>query len=681
MLSVLFSLLAAVLSPVFAIPTQQVPLVVTGSAASDLSTHRPLHGRFLHISDIHPDPFYKVHSSPEGDDACHRGHGSTGAFGAEMTDCDSPISLVNATFQWIEENLKDTVDFVVWTGDSARHDNDEKIPRTEKQIVQLNELLVDKFTEVFGKEDNINDPDPTNDFTIPIVPTFGNNDIMPHNIFMPGPNRWTKRFLDIWKKFIPETQRHTFDRGGWFFVEVIPNNLAVFSLNTLYFFESNSAVDGCADKSEPGYEQMEWLRIQLQFLRKRGMKAIMTGHVPPARTESKMSWDETCWQKYTLWMRQYRDVVVGSAYGHMNIDHFILQDFEDISILKSRGIEGGLTKASLDGEMTAQSRSDYLTELRTSWSRLPGPGDAKDKLMDSSGEMQPAKDKDKKEKFHKKIGGPWGERYSLSLVGPSVVPNYFPTLRVVEYNISGLSTTLIADAQPRYDEVSVDGRDCRTSNNMAETRFDDVETEKKKAKKQKKQKYGNLKNSKFKTPKPPSKSSPPGPAYSPQTLTWLGYTQYFANLTKINGESLLNQKATRGEHGSLQFEVEYDTRIDEIYQMKDLTVRSYIDLAARIGKYKPAKGDRIKEEPILAESTRPEQVAARKMKKRGSCGEVNNNEDGEHFDTEKKNQKKKKKHGKGKKRKAINRVWFTFVDRAFVGTRDDEDLHNRFGQA
>jgi endopolyphosphatase len=98
-----------------------------------------------------------------------------------------------------------------------------------------------------------------------------------------------------------------------------------------YFFSSNSGVDGCANKHEPGYEHMEWLRIQLQILRDRGMKAILMGHVPPARVDSKESWDETCWQKYTLWQRQFRDVIVGGLYGHMNIDHFMLQDFDEIS--------------------------------------------------------------------------------------------------------------------------------------------------------------------------------------------------------------------------------------------------------------------------------------------------------------------------------------------------------------
>lgn len=93
--------------------------------------------------------------------------------------------------------------------------------------------MVQKVTEVFGKRDNEGDEDPTNDLIVPVVPSLGNNDILPHNIFGKGPNQWTKTYLSVWKKFIPEEQRHQFDQGGWFSVEVIPNHLRVFSLNSL----------------------------------------------------------------------------------------------------------------------------------------------------------------------------------------------------------------------------------------------------------------------------------------------------------------------------------------------------------------------------------------------------------------------------------------------------------------
>ncbi|KAF2448046.1 Endopolyphosphatase [Karstenula rhodostoma CBS 690.94] len=674
---------------------------------------RPLKGRFLHITDFHPDPHYKTYSSTKETAACHREHGPAGYYGAETSACDSPVSLVNATLDWIKHHVADDIDFVVWTGDSARHDNDEKRPRTQNEIISQNELMVQKLTDVFGNGEDKEDP--TKAFKIPIVPTFGNNDIMPHNILLAGPNRWTMKYLDIWRGFIPEAQRHQFQQGGWFSVEVIPGNLAVISLNTMYFFTSNSAVDGCANKKEPGYEQFEWLRIQLQIMRDRGMSAILIGHVPPARVNSKESWDETCWQKYALWERQYRDVIVGSLFGHMNIDHFMLQDSHHIK----RGAKHGQmtpqsTKARArvrggglltDGEITVASASDYLVELRHWWSKLPSPSSKKNKgrsVAEYADEDSDEKDlsiwqetfsvfskthkkpqNGKEKSFLEKIGGQYAERYSVSLVAPSVVPNYFPTIRVFEYNITGLEHLTVSPVSEQETFSNSLIQKLAVDHDFADDDTYTRDTASVLKRKHKNKEKGSLKNRKkykFKVPKGPSKSSPPGPAYSPQTLTFTSYTQYFANLTHINNDfvaetqtqtpnedspqtifglevdadgKIEQQGWKEGKHGKHQgkkphvkphpkkfkFEVEYDTKTDKRYQLTDLTVRSFVDLARRIGQ-RAKKGKRgVYEARVDADD-----------------GEVD--ADG----------------GKKKKGKERNKTWLTFVQRAFVGTLDPEEV-------
>ena len=607
-------------------------------------------------ADFHPDPFYKPGSSPTEEHACHSGTGHAGILGAEKTDCDTPIALVNATFQWINDNLKDELDFIIWTGDSARHDNDERFPRSEAQVIGLNKFLVSKFVEVFGKDGNINDPDPTNDFTIPIIPTFGNNDILPHNIFERGPNKWTKLYTSVWNKFIPEEQRHSFERGGWYFVEVIRNKLAVFSLNTLYFFDSNSAVDGCDAKSEPGYEHMEWLRVQLELLRQRGMKAIITGHVPPARTESKQSWDETCWQKYALWMRQYREVVVGAAYGHANIDHFLIQDTKDLDydFLPRAETTDSMTLRA-DRDVSTHSKSTYLNELREVWSELPAPPSGVSySTADRDEGVSKKKSKDKKrEEFLRNIGGPWAERFSFSLVSPSIVPNYYPTLRVFEYNITGIedlhpsvyssSPATIGDIE---ETIGVDGDvDAFHKAELDEvTRENDDQDNLHELKKRKKKPKGKRRPS-FKVPHAPDPTAPPGPAYSPQTFTFLSYAQYYANLTHINNEiANIKQRESNNETLSadvaaiphlkhFKYEIEYDTKEDKIYQMQDLTMRSYLDLAVQIGRKE------LKESSGLSAARKAKGMMVRKHK---------------------------------------NRVWHNFVKRAFVLTKPDEELEDKY---
>lgn len=521
---------------------------------------------------------------------------------------------MNETFRWIEENLKDEIDFVIWTGDSARHDNDEKLPRTAEEIMELNDFLSRKWVGIFGQEEFRSSNVPR--MSIPVIPTFGNNDIMPHNIFNEGPNKWTKRFAEIWNPFIPEDQRHTFVEGGWFTTEVVPGRLAVISLNTMYFFDSNSAVDGCNAKSEPGYEHMEWLRVQLKILRSRNMKAILMGHVPPARSSEKKNWDETCWQKYTLWMHQYRDVVVASLYGHMNIDHFMLQDSKKVDI-----------ETESDGKVSTSSKADYLESLRNQWSSLPSPPsgifEEHDLMFDSddlASQVQAAKkgkggkDKEKKKrKFLKKIGGPWAERYSVSLVSPSLVPNFFPSLRVIDYNITGLNDVAHASAPLPHgvDNAEVEHKE---TDIPAPDSLAPPETQKKKK--------GKKKQPNFKVPEPPSSTAPPGPAYSNQPFTLLGYTQYYSNITKIHEEIAAGQR----DQDTLDFEIEYTTH-DDVYRMKDLTVRSFFQLAARIA------------EEDEAEAVREGDWSA------------------------------------AKKKKPMNNIWRAFLRRAYVGFENIDDLY------
>ncbi|KAJ2903831.1 calcineurin-like phosphoesterase [Zalerion maritima] len=698
-------------------------------------------------TDFHPDTFYKAHTSTKESIACHRKSGAAGVYGAETSDCDSPISLVNATFDWIADNLQDQLDFVIWTGDSARHDSDEKIPRTKSQVIGTNKLLAHKFAETF-----------VHGMKIPVIPTFGNNDILPHNILLPGPNNWLDTFTKIWKKFIPEVQRHSFDHGGWFYVEVIPQKLAVFSLNTLYFFDRNAGIDDCTRHSEPGFQQMEWLRIHLDMFRENGMKAIFMGHVPPARTDSKQNWDETCWQKYTLWLRQYRDVIVGAVYGHMNIDHFMLQDTKEINFkkmtvdwAKTHAIEKRSHQASWeDEEFGIASASDYLHELRTHWAKLPNLVSKlpalevedddeveldeeydydEDEDLEAESSKKKKKDgkkgkKKKKKNPLEKLGGKWAERYQLSMIGPSIVPNYFPTIRVIEYNITGLEDHVTwADALDNPDLFSDAGAaDLFNLNDEEEDILEldagGYETESKKKKKKKKKKKGGKKKKQkpnFEVPDAPSKSSPPGPAYSPQPLTFTGYTQYYANLTWLNNDMTEKDEAHVGperwregmhegkspKHNKpnprdFEFEVEYSTFDDERYKLKDLTVKNMVHLAYRIGKNKKkskkGKSKAINEaewmdggdfEVELGEWDDEDEDWDDDEEEEDSDDE-SESEDDESEDDEVETDKKKgkKKGGKDKKKKkkkqhkkhAKNKVWMEFLRRAFVSTIPRDEL-------
>ncbi|KAG7422300.1 hypothetical protein LZL87_001509 [Fusarium oxysporum] len=678
-------------SPIFE-AGQKVLDAITGTRDSIETPHirqsgRKLNGKFLHITDFHPDEFYKAHSSTAQGVACHRGKGPAGLYGAETTDCDSPVDLVDATLEWVRKNVKDDIDFVVWTGDTARHDSDEKLPRSSSHVLDMNRKVAKKIVKTFSEDGAL---------TVPVIPTFGNNDFLPHNIFYPGPNKWLQAYSSIWHRFIPEEQRHSFGFGGWFEVEVIPNQLSVISLNTMYFFDRNAGVDGCAIPSEPGFKHMEWLSVQLQRLRERGMKAILIGHVPPARTKNKQNWDETCWQKYTLWLKQFRDVVTGSLYGHMNIDHFLFQDTKDIDL--SLYDKAGTTREPMDDDFSVESKSDYLIDLRKSWSNLPGSAakaleedlDAEDELETQDEDVDELRNrkkkkgkKGKKKKGHGKIGGKYGERYQVSLVSPSVVPNYFPTIRIIGYNITGLEDAPVwTDSFDINSKVSEELPDFSEDEEAHQELKRDLEAERrKKGRKGRKGRKGKKrpKNPELVIPPAPPKGSPPGPAYSRQTFTFMGYTQYFANLTYINNDLTDLSETSKWRDGDFsdevpnhdkpqpkkfRYEVEYSTFTDKIFKLPDLTVRSYLRLASRIAKrkMKKGKGKAAEEynEDFEDESDSDDDDET----------ELPEPEEG---DSDLDFTATRGKKGKNKRRKT-NKVWKHFLQEAFVNTIPEEQL-------
>lgn len=322
-------------------------------------------------------------------------------------------------------------------------------------------------------------------------------------------------------------------------------------------------------------------------------------------------------------------------------------------------------------------------------------------------------DKSEKKKYLDQIGGKFAERYSITLVAPSVVPNYYPTLRIIEYNISGLedmqmphSYRSAGAATP--DQVStVDAEDWDNDNNYS----DDVEA----AKKKKKHKKGPRKY-KFKVPEGPSKSTPPGPAYSPQVLSWTRYIQYFANLTHINndfvennGTTSVNQESPRtifglnvtadgrlestgwkeGKHGKHQgkqprpephpnefvFEIEYDTKRDR--KFPDMTVRHWVEYARKIGHTNSKKAS-VEEYTEEEEEDDLDDALDNEDDEMSEDEDIEDEDDVKDLGKDKGGKKHKKKKGKKRKHHKASKEWYTFVKRAFVSTMNPHDIKQLF---
>lgn len=288
----------------------------------------------------------------------------------------------------------------------------------------------------------------------------------------------------------------------------------------------------------------------------------------------------------------------------------------------------------------------------------------------------------KKKKQLRKIGGKYAERYQLSLISPSVVPNYFPTLRIMEYNITGIEDTPVwrdtYDLASPSSPLALPEEDTRDYENLEEIL---VEIVKKKKGKDTKGPRRPPKDHDLIVPLDPPKSSLPGPAYAPQVLTLTGYTQYYANLTHINDDIPENNvggiggfldinKWRKGKHDhkepkhgtpnprDFEYEVEYSTFTDEAYKLPDLTVKSFLRLAYKMGQRDV--GGKSEALDVYDEDDDEE----------SGTDEI---ADGAQESTGKKDKGKDK--GKNKKsKKEKNKTWLTFLSRAFVGTVPKEEL-------
>ncbi|KAJ7700104.1 hypothetical protein B0H17DRAFT_279239 [Mycena rosella] len=374
---------------------QQVPFDVSAAAKP-----RKLHGRFLHTCIRSVVPTKNVRGNRMSPKERQEEENIAGWYGLPYSDCDSPFRLTNFTLDFIEKKWASEIDFVIWTGDNARHDNDRKLPRTPPEIYDLNRAVATKMASVFTSRG------------IPVVPSLGNNDVWPHNIMIPGPNSITNEFASIWKAFIPFPHLQIFQRGAYYAVEVVPDAVAVVSLNTMYFYDSNKAVGGCEfkDRDDAGNLQFDWLEVQLKGFRARGMQVWISGpcrdycanqcrlskrvgHVPP----SPGNYFPECYVRYVELALRFQDTILGHLYGHMNADHFFFLEANDLELIEP-------PKVANDG--------DLFETLLTDFAAIPK---AKDIDLDN---------------------------YAVINVSPSVVPNpYLPSFRVFSYNVTGAPTS------------------------------------------------------------------------------------------------------------------------------------------------------------------------------------------------------------------------------------------------
>jgi hypothetical protein len=162
---------------------------------------------------------------------------------------------------------------------------------------------------------------------------------------------------------------------------VIPNRLAVISLNTLYFFTSNQQVNGCRTHDDPGMRQLDWLAQHLANYRQRQMAVIVIGHL----AASPLYYYPHCLKRYNKLLAEYADIIRIQLFGHQNLDYFLFADDEAVDTILKK----------------PPKRKDYLAWLIDHYQRIS---------ILSYKKAPP-----------------------IALVSPSVFPTFHPSVRIFHY--------------------------------------------------------------------------------------------------------------------------------------------------------------------------------------------------------------------------------------------------------
>ncbi|CAG8439369.1 1380_t:CDS:2 [Dentiscutata heterogama] len=265
-----------------------------------------LFGKFLHITDLHVDPYYLESSDPTS--FCHRYSPNSvlniaGKFGLLSSPCDSPYPLTNSTFEFMRSNFKD-IDFVVFTGDSVRHDKDKSFKRTEEQVLDGHRrhyifILVNAL--LFCK-----------------MPSLGNNDEFEHNRLSEGPNDLFSNLTQIWA---PLKLNLTSDfLNGGYYRQDIHSKFSILNLNSMYFYKKNKLLRDCDIMDSGGALQLKWLERELKNARDERRKIYISQHVPPLEDTNEILYSPACFNAYVQLIGKYSDVICGHFTGHTDKD-------------------------------------------------------------------------------------------------------------------------------------------------------------------------------------------------------------------------------------------------------------------------------------------------------------------------------------------------------------------------
>jgi sphingomyelin phosphodiesterase len=263
----------------------------------------------LHISDIHLDNKYYLSSFDKcllGDTGlgCCRKYDLPLEHSLPVSkygdyNCDSPISLVDGTLDWINSNMD--IDYIIYTGDTVDHHDITQSPSHNQAEINIVFKLFNKYfpdTKIFY--------------------AIGNHDTYPIDQSSPYIyNNFLTHTNSLMSKWLSEKSQHSMKLGGYY-SELISDTLKVISLNTIYYDKNNLF----KSDNDPKH-QMEWLKSELEDATNNNQYVWILGHIPPNKATDYFK------EQMLVFHKTYSDIIQMNFFGHTHKDHFELYSNKD----------------------------------------------------------------------------------------------------------------------------------------------------------------------------------------------------------------------------------------------------------------------------------------------------------------------------------------------------------------
>lgn len=187
-------------------------------------------------------------------------------------------------------------------------------PRRPQEVIETNDVLFKRYLYKFANK-------------VALIPSIGNNDVLYGDEagLDLGPNKTYEALYNLWKSLIPIPSVYSFLVYGSFVVQP-KKDLYVVSINTLLFYQRNSATD-CTYSRSAGTKLLQWLALQLHSIEGAGGKAILAGHIPPLCDTYKLD----CFKGFLKVLKRFQNTIIAQIFGHTHTDEFFVQTTQSAS--------------------------------------------------------------------------------------------------------------------------------------------------------------------------------------------------------------------------------------------------------------------------------------------------------------------------------------------------------------